>query len=172
MKKLLSISCIVFLVCSVFAADGKKESKAVQAFEKFKTLEGEWQAKGEDGKTKHLTYKVFAGGSAVQETFTVTKEGQKEEMVTMYHLDSDDLMLTHYCVANNQPRMRAISISDDLSEVAFKFVDATNLADLNDGHMYKAMFRFNDDGTFANAWTFRKDGEEVFKESDTYSRVD
>ena len=28
-------------------------------------------------------------------------------MVTAYHLDGSDLVLTHYCIANNQPVLRA-----------------------------------------------------------------
>jgi hypothetical protein len=28
-------------------------------------------------------------------------------MVSAYHLDGEDLLLTHYCIANNQPTLRA-----------------------------------------------------------------
>jgi len=32
---------------------------------------------------------------------------EHESMVTMYHLDKGRVMMTHYCSAQNQPRMQA-----------------------------------------------------------------
>jgi hypothetical protein len=113
---------------------------------------------------------LVAGGTCLQETFRFEGD-DNHTMITMYHLDGDNLMLTHYCVANNQPRMRAENISADLKEIAFTFVDATNLPDPNAGHMYKAVFNFYDDGRFDSAWTFRKDGKDSFTESESYERV-
>jgi DNA-binding transcriptional ArsR family regulator len=55
-------------------------------------------------------------------------------MVTLYYLDGDHLMMTHFCMANNQPRMRA-DASSSPSAIKFKFVDATNLSSPEAGHM-------------------------------------
>ena len=49
-------------------------------------------------------YAVTAAGSAVVETVF---PGTEHEMVTVYHADGSDLVLTHYCMEGNQPRMRA-----------------------------------------------------------------
>jgi len=43
------------------------------------------------------------GGTAVLERFTHPGSGGPQTMLTVYHLDGDDLLLTHYCVAGNQP---------------------------------------------------------------------
>lgn len=51
------------------------------------------------------TYKLVAGDSAIEETLS------HGNMVTMYHPDGNSLMLTHYCVAQNQPRMRAANFA-------------------------------------------------------------
>ena len=48
-------------------------------------------------------------------------------MVTLYHMDGDPMMLTHYCLAKNQPRMAAIEIGEDGGEVTFEFLDGTSL---------------------------------------------
>ena len=79
------------------AADGGANADA--AFKKLAALAGEW--KTEDGKAS-LTYEVIAGGTAVIERETA--EG-RPSMVTLYHRDGDRLLLTHYCMAGNQPRM-------------------------------------------------------------------
>src|SRR4051812_11604246 len=77
------------------------------AFARLKSLAGEWKVAELDGvHGQHdgkITYKVTAGGSTVMETFF---PGSDHEMVSMYHLDGDELVLTHYCAAKNQPRMK------------------------------------------------------------------
>ncbi len=170
MKKLLVLVAVLLLNISLFAGDNKTKSPAAAAFEKMKTLAGEWQAKGADGKMRYAKYELVAGGTCLQETFRF-EDDDSHTMVTMYHVDGDNLMLTHYCIANNQPRMRAENISADLKEIAFNFVDATNLPDPNAGHMYKAVFQFNDENEFSSAWTFRKDGKDTFTEQESYKRV-
>lgn len=151
--------------------DRAEGSKAAAAFERFKQLEGAWEAPGPDGQTLRATYKVIAAGSCVQETFVIGDD-EANAMVTMYHLDGDRLLLTHYCMAKNQPRMQAAKISDDLSEIVFTFLDGTNLDPATDGHMHKAVFHFGDDpNTFRSTWTFRQEGRETFTEDTTYRRV-
>src|SRR5882762_11523952 len=81
---------------------------ASASLERLKTLAGEWVA-AEDGdmaKKGDLVarYAVTASGTAVVETVF---PGREHEMVTVYHDDGPDLVLTHYCMEGNQPRMRA-----------------------------------------------------------------
>ena len=92
-------------------------------------------------------------GSAVMEVQT------QESMITMYHLDKDRLMMTHYCSAQNQPRMQA-SISDDGKTFTFDFLDATNLANPADGHMRKMVLTVLDKDHFTEQWLFSKDGKD------------
>jgi hypothetical protein len=53
-------------------------------------------------------------------------------MMTAYHLDQDRLVLTHFCGAGNQPRMRLTSADDH--HVRFDMYDITNLADPQSYH--------------------------------------
>ncbi|MFQ6112969.1 MAG: hypothetical protein ACE5NG_02640, partial [bacterium] len=81
-------------------------------------------------------------------------------MVTIYHLDGDYLMLTHYCAAKNQPRMRAQLGEDDENVVRFVFKDATNLAKTTDGHMHKLAITFVDENHITQKWTWHQNDKE------------
>src|SRR5205085_12650350 len=105
------------------------DTPAWRGYERFLALDGQrWQGHSTKGWTEQLSYSAIAGGSCVMEDSTMGADaGAHEHMVTMFHMDGDQLMLTHYCAAKNQPRMRATKISDDGSDVLFTFVDGTNM---------------------------------------------
>jgi hypothetical protein len=90
-------------------------------------------------------------------------------MVTMYHMDGEHLMLTHYCMAKNQPRMRATEISEDGKSVIFTFLDGTNLPSRDKGHMDKAVFHFDGPDAMRSQWTFYANGKEQWMEEITYT---
>lgn len=142
--------------------DGPSDPHVAKAqFEKLKTLAGEWSGTGGDPEQTfpmEVRYRVTGGGSAVEETLFA---GQEHEMVTMYHLDGDRLMLTHYCAAGNQPRMIASSTSADAASgtIRFEFIDATNLASNMDGHMHQAELTFAGSDHIQSRWTFYQDGK-------------
>ncbi|MFQ5772431.1 MAG: hypothetical protein ACE5HX_17985 [bacterium] len=149
---ILLMLAFVFMSSYVKAGEGAKKS-----FEKIKSLAGEWQGKGPKGKSVSVTYEVVSNGSVVMERMQSENE---PAMITMYHLDSGYLMMTHYCSAMNQPRMRATS-SDDETIIQFAFLDITNLAKPTDGHMEKLMIKFKDQDHLATQWTFIEDGKEM-----------
>src|SRR5471030_2984942 len=77
------------------------------ALEKMKKLAGTWLLADKDGKPTDevaSAIKVTAGGSVVHETLF---PGQPHEMISVYTVDGADLIMTHYCVLGNQPRMKA-----------------------------------------------------------------
>lgn len=113
-------------------------------FEKMKTLVGTWVKADEDGKPTDdvvSVIKLTAGGSAIQETLF---PGQPLEMVSMYTVDGSDLVMTHYCVIGNQPRMRAAAktVGDQLK---FDFDGGANLDPQKDKHMHAATLKFSDE---------------------------
>ena len=61
-------------------------------------------------------YAVTAGGTAVMETVF---PGTQHEMVTVYHADGPDIVLQHFCMEGNQPRMRAKAPAAARVEFAF-----------------------------------------------------
>jgi hypothetical protein len=86
--------------------------------------------------------------------------GSDHQMVTLYYLDGDHLMMTHFCMANNQPRMRADASTSSPSAIKFKFVDATNLSSPEAGHMNAHSIIWKDAGHITQHWTWREQGKE------------
>jgi hypothetical protein len=141
---------------------------ALAAFARFKALEGSWEGVSSKGWTERVTFQAIAGGSAVIETSFGAHPG--ETMVTAFVPDGDRLLLTHYCVARNQPRLVATEVDDDVKFVAFTFLDATNLPSRDQGHMDAATFRFVDDDHVTTRWTWYEDGKEIWMEEIRMSR--
>jgi hypothetical protein len=124
---------------------GKLPSAPTNAgLEKMKKLVGTWLVADKDGKPTDQVMSVIkltAGGSAVHETIF---PGQPQEMVSVYTADGSDLVLTHYCVLGNQPRMKADSNSP-ANQIIFKFAGGTNLNPTKDKHMHEATLTLVDD---------------------------
>ncbi|MCE9534191.1 MAG: hypothetical protein K8T89_24190 [Planctomycetes bacterium] len=105
--------------------------------EKMKKLAGTWLVADKDGKATDQVasiIKVSAGGSIVHET---TFPGQPLEMISVYSVDGQDLIMTHYCVLGNQPRMKADPKSP-ANQIIFEFAGGGNLDPKKDKHMHGA----------------------------------
>ncbi len=124
-------------------ADDKHEHHAPAGpknagLEKLKGLAGTWVTVDKDGKpTEEVAsvIKVTAGGSAVHETIF---PGQPHEMVSVYTADGPDLVMTHYCMLGNQPRMKAAPKSLAGNTIQFEFAGGGNLDPKKDKHMHAA----------------------------------
>ena len=122
-----------------------KPAPANPIFEKLKTLEGTWLATDEDGKPTDRVVsviKVTSGGSAIHETIF---PGQAEEMVSVYTVEGPDLVMTHYCVLGNQPRLKA-DPNSSANEIRFEFAGGSNLDPAKDKHMHSVTLTLVDDG--------------------------
>lgn len=126
-------------------------------WEKMKSLVGDWEGKYNDTAPVALSYKMVSSGTALMETLAAPGE---MEMVTVYHPDGDRLMMTHYCAASNQPRMRTGAPAGDGKQLTFSFVDATNLAGPDAEHMRKLVVTIQDADHFKQEWTSRSKGKE------------
>jgi hypothetical protein len=159
LRTALSLGTFALLAVVNWSVAGEKAKPVnVQRFEALKKLAGDWVAVGKDGKpttTVISSIRVTSAGTAVQETLF---PGSDHEMVTMYHLDGADLILTHYCMLGNQPRMRA-EPGKDVNKIAFKFVSGTNLKSKNDHHMNQATLTLDGKDHFKAEWNSCKDGK-------------
>lgn len=137
-------------------------------FERFKALAGTWEGRSTRGWEETLRYEVIAGGSTVLETSVDAHPG--EAMATAFHMDGDRLMLTHYCMARNQPRLEATGFADGGRTVVFTFKDGANIPTRDRGHMDKAMFTFESPGRVTSRWTWYENGKEKWFEEIVQTR--
>jgi hypothetical protein len=156
---------VLFVVAVLaLAATCFSQSKAQAAFDRLKTIVGEWEGSTGAGQRATLTYRVVSGGSVLEETL---KPDAEDAMITVYHLDGDRLMVTHYCGAGNQPRMVGTPDPNNPNVFAFKFLDVTNLSPAQPGHMRDLVLTIVDKDHLTQQWTWKeKDKEaqmEVFK---------
>jgi hypothetical protein len=136
---------------------------AKAAFARIKTLAGTWKSetidapKAEHGDAKDkkhnandpVTYKLTGAGSALVET---QFPGSDHEMVSVYHLDGEDLRMTHYCAAGNQPRVKLDRANSKPDELIFVFDGGTNLNPEKDMHIHGVTITFHEDGKVTSAW--------------------
>ena len=114
------------------------------SLEKLKKLAGTWVAADKDGKATDQVVsiiKVTAGGSAVRE---IHFPDQPMEMVSVYTVEGPDLIMTHYCVLGNQPRLKADAKAPS-NQIAFKFAGGANLDPKKDKHMHEGTVTIVDD---------------------------
>jgi hypothetical protein len=153
-----SLALVLALVQASLARqskDGKKAAgapeaivyDAASAFEFLKTLAGDWErASGdhEHGSTSRaVSFKVTAAGSSIVETYNA---GQPSEMVSIYHMDGNQLLLTHYCALKNAPIMK-FEKSDKPGEIKFAFHGGTNFDPKVDAHVHQGALEVKDRNT-------------------------
>ena len=163
MKTFRYAATIAAILCASFAL---AQSNAQKTFDTLKALAGNWEGKNNQGQTLRVSFRETAGGSALLSEI----HGQgPENMISMIHLDGDRLLMTHYCGAGNQPRMKA-TLAPDGKSVIFDFIDATNLASADAGHMNHVVFAMPDSDHHTEEWTFLDHGKEM-KELFTLQRA-
>ena len=149
------VLCLVLGLCLV-PASGRAQTPTNPGFEKLKTLVGDWEGKSTEGKPVRVSYRIVSSGTALLETLDPKGE---MEMVTVYTQDLDQVAATHYCAANNQPRMRTTVNPPNPSELDFQFTGATNLKSPGEGHMHRLVIVLEGNDSFSQKWTFQEQGK-------------
>jgi hypothetical protein len=144
---LMSLSTVVFA-----------QSDAQKSFDKLKTLAGSWEGTLE-GKPLQVSLRVTSMGNALMHE--MTGAGRPDDPISLFHLDGDRLLMTHYCDTGNQPRMVA-TISPDGKTITFNFLEATNLLSSQMGHMQRVVFSLIDSDHHTEKWEFAMaDGKQM-----------
>lgn len=84
-----------------------------------------------------------AARSAVVHTYNA---GRPDEMETVFHMDGDKLLLTHYCALQNAPILKFVK-SDKPGELKFVFEGGTNFDPAIDAHLHNSTFQIIDKNT-------------------------
>ncbi len=159
---LASLSTLALAQSDVEKAPAPK-SGAQESFDKLKALAGSWAGQlttfppvpAVDGKFAQFSLRVTSMGNALVHELSVS--GRPDHPVTMFYLDSDRLLLTHYCDAGNRPRM-AGKASADGKTLEFDFLDVSG--GNQHGHMHHAVFTFIDPDHHTEDWTYMGPGDQ------------
>jgi hypothetical protein len=144
------------LSLAVTALAGTNALTPKEAFAQLKKLVGTWEGAGDDaGKGMKVVYRLTGAGTTLIET---QMAGTPMEMVSMYHMDGNDLMMTHYCAAGNQPTMKYKP--GNASSLDFDFVKGSNMKP-DDSHIHAARIRILSEDSLESDWIGYNKGKEA-----------
>ena len=166
---ILAFGCVATMTASGNGQSGAMDAKA--AFERLKALQGTWEAPAGNGQKAITTFELVGDGSVLLERYRNPALPGGGHMVSAYHLDGAELVLTHYCIAKNQPTLRAARFDPAASAVQFEFLRAGNLPDPNAGHMRRALYRLEGADRFTTEWEFFAGGRKTMTETETFTRI-
>jgi len=158
----LSLSLCVFAA----AQEMHPAARSTPAFDQLKSLAGEWEGTKTQGFKVSLTYQVVSNGSVLMERL---KSADESEMITMYSLDGDHIVVTHYCSMGNQPTMQTPAATAATGKYDFSFVRVSGTKTPDEGHMVALSVTMPDKDNLTQVWTFDDHGKSMV-ETFTYTR--
>ena len=124
-------------------------SDAQTAFEKMKTLTGSWE-----GTVMRIpinfTIRAASSGTAILHEGN-TEKGPPNHEITMFYVEGDRLLATHYCDAGNRSNMEG-KMSADGTSVEFNFLDVASST--KGGLVKRMMFKMIDANKHVVEFTF------------------
>jgi hypothetical protein len=167
---LIALSTVVFAQSDAHkSADQPAPTEAQKSFTQLKTLAATWQGPVSveppqpdmnSDKPVQVSMRVTSRGNALvhemKEAGSPDDPTKTDHPVTMFYLDNDRLLLTHYCDAGNRPRMAARK-SPDGKVLEFDFLDVAGSTQY--GHMQHAVFTIIDDNHHTEDWTYMMPGD-------------
>jgi hypothetical protein len=122
----LTILFILFAATTVAFAQRPPKTSAAQsdakkAFEKLKTLAGLWQG-AIRGISINFTIRAASSGTAILHEGNTDGGSPPNHEITMFYLDGDRLLATHYCDAGNRSLSEG-KMSPDEKTIEFSFLD-------------------------------------------------
>jgi len=130
-------------------------TKSQAAFKQLSSLIGDWEGV-EDGVPFRVSYTLSGAGTALMEE---VRPGDPKAMITMFIVDADHLVATHYCVVGNQPQMVS-GIPDDLHNgVTFSLARITGMKTPDAWHNTGMTFTLEDNDHLTQHWTYLYKGQ-------------
>jgi hypothetical protein len=154
----MMVACCTVALWVVAARDARAAKPAAapaltaaQAFDKLRALAGTWEGTPLGDLDVRVTYRLAAGGSVVMETLF---PGSDHEMISMYHLDGEDLVMTHYCSMGNQPHLKLDRAQSTADKLVFGFAGGTNFDPKRDGHIHSGTIDLSTPNALHASWAY------------------
>ncbi|MGZ5476121.1 MAG: hypothetical protein ACXW29_07070 [Thermoanaerobaculia bacterium] len=149
-----AVASAMMVVVSLLALNAHAAAKsegtvnATEAFARLKSLAGKWEGRvmTPDGPPATVDYRLSGGGTVVIETLF---PGSPHEMITMYTVDGNHLIASHYCIMGNQPTMKLDLAASTADNLVFSFV---GLRGKKTDHIHDGWIRFVDDNKVEAQW--------------------
>jgi len=147
--------CLLAPAAIVLAQDNPPKSTSAQsdakkAFAKLKTLTGSWQGTVMDIPI-NFTIRAVSSGTAILHEGNTSKEGPPKNEITMFYVNGDRLLATHYCDGGNRSNMEG-KLSADGKAIEFSFLDVSG--NTRGGHLKDMMITITDADHHIAAFTF------------------
>lgn len=122
-----------------------------------------WEGRWDVAETSALqiVFEITARGSTLIERWE-TASGLHS--ITVYHLDGEELLATHYCPQGNQPRLESRGAQS--TGIYFTFRDVTDL-DAGESHTHTLSFTPQSDGSLRRTEVYT--GEDGPQEPGSYT---
>lgn len=127
------------------------QSEAKKAFGKMKTLAGSWQGTIM-GISINVTIRVASSGTAILHEANTSAGGPPKNEITMFYVEGDRLLATHYCDGGNRARLEGMS--PDGKTIEFNFLDVAGST--RGGLVKRLVFTTIDENKHVVEFTFIK----------------
>ena len=158
-----ALACALTFGLLALPAVAEDEGIAWEAFENLKDLEGTWE-----GKEGTHIFALSANGTVVMETMF---PNSPHEMINMYHLDGDDLVMTHYCAGGNQPTMK-LAEGSTATDMSFEFTGGSNMDPEKDNHIHAGRVKVKENGELESSWIPYSEGKKAGEMTMTLKRAE
>jgi hypothetical protein len=150
MRKLPAFAGLLILMLRTGEIRCEDSPSGSEVFRQLGNLVGTWSAHTSSGGAHTVTFRYTADQSVLVETWTL---GAGRESMTLYALDDDRLLATHYCPQGNQPRLEYTGV-DKVGRWQFHFRDGSNLHVKGRSHQQTFWIKLREDGTFERGETY------------------
>jgi hypothetical protein len=125
---LLTLLICLLAPAGIFAQEtqpkpASPQSDAKKALEKLKTLSGSWQGSVMETSINFTIRAVSSGTAVLHEGHTGGGKPPNHE-ITMFYVEGDRLLATHYCDGGNRSRLEG-KLSADGKAIEFSFLEVT-----------------------------------------------
>ncbi len=122
------LAILIILLATATVASSHEQSKitgtqsdAKKAFAKLKTLSGSWRGTIMDTPI-NFTIRATSSGTTILHEGNTSKAGPPKQEITMFYLDGDRLVATHYCDAGNRSHFEG-KMSPDGKTIELTFLE-------------------------------------------------